>query len=82
MEIFLVSPLLVAHSRLISRNNTNYNDNNDSNNNNNNHSNNNLVLADLLGPDMFTNSFGLLLLFQGVATLIGPPIVGKHKDDF
>jgi len=30
---------------------------------------------------MFTNSFGLLLLFQGVATLIGPPIVGKHKDD-
>lgn len=34
------------------------------------------VLADLLGADMFTNSFGLLLLFQGVATFIGPPVVG------
>jgi len=39
-----------------------------------------LVLADLLGPEMFTNSFGLLLLFQGVATLIGPPIVGFMYD--
>ena len=36
-----------------------------------------LVLADLLGADKFTNAFGLLLLFQGVATLIGPPIVGE-----
>ena len=36
-----------------------------------------LVLADLFGPEKFTNSFGLLLLFQGVATLAGPPTVGK-----
>ena len=36
-----------------------------------------LVLADLLGADKFTNSFGLLLLFQGVATFIGPPVVGN-----
>ena len=36
-----------------------------------------LVLADLFGPENFTNSFGLLLLFQGVATLAGPPTVGK-----
>ena len=36
-----------------------------------------LVLADLLGADKFTNSFGLLLLFQGVATFIGPPVVGE-----
>ena len=36
-----------------------------------------LVLADLFGPEKFTNSFGLLLLFQGVATFAGPPIVGK-----
>ena len=36
-----------------------------------------LVLADLLGADKFTNSFGLLLLFQGVATFFGPPIVGN-----
>ena len=34
-----------------------------------------LVLADLLGADKFTNSFGLLLLFQGVATFLGPPLV-------
>ena len=36
-----------------------------------------LVLADLFGAEKFTNSFGLLLLFQGVATFGGPPIVGK-----
>lgn len=39
-----------------------------------------LVLADLLGADKFTNAFGLLLLFQGVATFIGPPIVGMMFD--
>ena len=38
-----------------------------------------LVLADLLGADKFTNSFGLLLLFQGVATFIGPPVVGEFS---
>ena len=37
-----------------------------------------LVLADLFGPENFSNSFGLLLLFQGVATFAGPPIVGKN----
>lgn len=41
-----------------------------------------LVLADLLGADMFTNSFGLLLLFQGVATFIGPPVVGFMFDAY
>eukprot|EP00092_Neocalanus_flemingeri_P015389 GFUD01016653.1.p1 GENE.GFUD01016653.1~~GFUD01016653.1.p1 ORF type:complete len:482 (+),score=112.50 GFUD01016653.1:255-1700(+) len=41
-----------------------------------------LVLADLLGADKFTNAFGLLLLFQGVATFIGPPIVGFMFDAF
>jgi len=39
-----------------------------------------LVLADLLGADAFTNAFGLLLLFQGVATFIGPPVVGGMFD--
>ena len=39
-----------------------------------------LVLADLLGADKFTNAFGLLLLFQGVATFIGPPVVGTIFD--
>merc|ERR1712243_245023 len=41
-----------------------------------------LVLADLLGADKFTNAFGLLLLFQGVATFIGPPIVGLMFDSY
>lgn len=42
-----------------------------------------LVLADLFGAEKFTNSFGLLLLFQGVATIAGPPIVGGcHNFDF
>ena len=38
------------------------------------------MLADLLGADKFTNAFGLLLLFQGVATFIGPPVVGAIFD--
>ena len=37
-----------------------------------------LVLADLFGAENFSNSFGLLLLFQGVATFAGPPIVGNY----
>jgi len=41
-----------------------------------------LVLADLLGAKKFTNSFGLLMLFQGAATFIGPPVVGFMYDAF
>jgi len=41
-----------------------------------------LVLADLLGADKFTNAFGLLLLFQGVATFVGPPVVGFMFDAY
>lgn len=41
-----------------------------------------LVLADLFGAEKFTNSFGLLLLFQGVATIAGPPIVGFMFDAY
>ena len=40
------------------------------------------MLADLFGPEKFTNSFGLLLLFQGVATLVGPPAVGYMYDAY
>ena len=36
-----------------------------------------VVLVDLLGLEMLTNSFGLVLMFQGIATLIGPPIAGN-----
>lgn len=39
-----------------------------------------VVLVDLLGLEKLTNAFGLLLLFQGMATLIGPPIAGWLYD--
>ncbi|XP_004930921.1 monocarboxylate transporter 12 [Bombyx mandarina] len=39
-----------------------------------------VVLVDLLGLEKLTNAFGLLLLFQGVASLIGPPLAGRLYD--
>jgi MCP family monocarboxylic acid transporter-like MFS transporter 14 len=38
-----------------------------------------VVLVDLLGLERLTSSFGLLLLFQGIATVVGPPLCGKAK---
>ena len=35
-----------------------------------------VVLVDLLGLDNLTNAFGLLLLFQGIASVMGPPFIG------
>ena len=35
-----------------------------------------VVLVDLLGLDKLTNAFGLLSLFNGIASIIGPPIIG------
>ncbi|XP_064083559.1 monocarboxylate transporter 12-like isoform X1 [Macrobrachium nipponense] len=39
-----------------------------------------VVLVDLLGMERLTNAFGLLLMFQGIASLIGPPICGVLYD--
>lgn len=39
-----------------------------------------VVLVDLLGLAKLTNAFGLLLMFQGLATFIGPPIAGWLYD--
>ncbi|KAI5703978.1 hypothetical protein M8J75_000641 [Diaphorina citri] len=39
-----------------------------------------VILVDLLGLDRLTNAFGLLLLFQGIASLVGPPIAGFLYD--
>ena len=36
-----------------------------------------VILVDLLGLECLTNAFGLLLLFQGIASFVGPPIGGK-----
>ena len=41
-----------------------------------------VVLVDLLGLDNLTNAFGLLLLFQGIASVIGPPFIGKKYIKF
>ena len=40
------------------------------------------MLVDLLGLKKLTNAFGILLVFQGVATAIGPPIAGFLYDFF
>lgn len=37
-----------------------------------------VILVDLLGLDKLTNAFGILLMFQGIASLVGPPIAGKY----
>ncbi|RZB39502.1 monocarboxylate transporter 5 [Asbolus verrucosus] len=39
-----------------------------------------VILVDLLGLEKLTNAFGLLLLYQGIASLIGPPIAGALYD--
>lgn len=39
-----------------------------------------VILVDLLGLDKLTNAFGLLLLFQGIASFIGPPMAGWLYD--
>ena len=38
-----------------------------------------VVLVDLLGLDNLTNAFGLLLLWQGIASVIGPPFIGMKS---
>lgn len=39
-----------------------------------------VILVDLLGLEKLTNAFGLLLLFQGIASLLGPPFAGTLFD--
>ncbi|XP_035742954.1 monocarboxylate transporter 12-B-like isoform X1 [Vespa mandarinia] len=39
-----------------------------------------VILVDLLGLNRLTNAFGLLLLFQGFASLLGPPVAGWLYD--
>jgi len=39
-----------------------------------------VILVDLIGLDSLTNAFGLMLLFQGIASLIGAPIAGTIAD--
>ncbi|KAI5636277.1 major facilitator superfamily domain-containing protein [Phthorimaea operculella] len=39
-----------------------------------------IILVDLLGLDKLTNAFGLLILFRGIATVIGSPLAGAVFD--
>ncbi|EGT50958.1 hypothetical protein CAEBREN_20523 [Caenorhabditis brenneri] len=39
-----------------------------------------VILVDFLGLDKLTNAFGLLLLWQGVGTVFGPPVAGILAD--
>lgn len=38
-----------------------------------------IILVDLLGLDNLTSAFGLLTLFRGFSSMIGPPINGKYQ---
>ncbi|KAG5681632.1 hypothetical protein PVAND_011048 [Polypedilum vanderplanki] len=39
-----------------------------------------IILVNLVDLDRFTNAYGLLLLVQGIANLVGPPIAGMAYD--
>ncbi|XP_050415762.1 monocarboxylate transporter 12-B [Patella vulgata] len=41
-----------------------------------------VIIVDILGADKITHSFGLMIFFQGIGTLIGPPLSGALKDFF
>lgn len=38
-----------------------------------------IILVELISLDRFTNAYGLLLLVQGVANLVGPPLGGNTE---
>jgi len=38
-----------------------------------------VIAADLVGVDKISKGLGVFYLFQGVATCLGTPIVGKKK---
>lgn len=39
-----------------------------------------IILVELISLDRFTNAYGLLLLVQGIANLVGPPLAGWITD--
>ncbi|XP_067662792.1 monocarboxylate transporter 12-like isoform X2 [Haliotis asinina] len=41
-----------------------------------------VIIVDILGVEKLSSSFGLLISFQGLGTLIGPPVSGVFKDVF
>ncbi|CAF1191842.1 unnamed protein product [Rotaria sp. Silwood1] len=41
-----------------------------------------IIIVDLVGVDKLSDAFGVLLLFQGTAVVLGTPIVGTMRDAF
>jgi len=41
-----------------------------------------IVLVDLLGLEKLSNAFGLVLLFQGIGAVAGPPFAGLYHHIF
>lgn len=41
-----------------------------------------IILVELITLERFTNAYGLLLLVQGIANLVGPPLAGKFDELF
>ncbi|CAG7719375.1 unnamed protein product [Allacma fusca] len=41
-----------------------------------------VILVDLFGLDKLSNAFGIVLMFQGIGTIFGPPVVGVLFDHF
>jgi len=39
-----------------------------------------IILVELLGLDQLTNAFGLLILFRGSSSMVGPPLSGSIYD--
>lgn len=39
-----------------------------------------IILVELISLERFTNAYGLLLLVQGIANLVGPPLAGWIRD--
>lgn len=38
-----------------------------------------IITVDLVGIEKLSNGMGIILLFQGIATVIGTPTAGKRK---
>ena len=36
-----------------------------------------VILVELISLDKFTNAYGLMLLVQGIASMLGPPLAGE-----
>lgn len=39
-----------------------------------------IILVELITLERFTNAYGLLLLVQGIANLVGPPLAGNTNE--